>query len=63
MSNRLKGHKDHTSKTFFHHGMVKLIILTEIKKMNQAWKYFLFWYGFAPKKIPNQEKVKISVSR
>ena len=63
MSNRVKGHIDHTNQSFFHHGLVKLIILTELKKKNHAWKHFLFLFGFAPEKIANEEEAKKSVGK
>ena len=63
MYNRVKGHIDHKNQSFFRHGLVKLIILTELKKKNHAWQHFLIWFGFAPEKIANQEEAKKSVGK
>ena len=42
MSNRIKGHFDHTNQSVFHHGLIKLIICTVFKKKNRCWDHFLF---------------------
>ena len=46
MSNRVKGHFDHTNQSVFHHGLIKLIICTVLQKKNRSWDHFLFWLGF-----------------
>ena len=46
MSNRIKGHSDHTNQSLFHHGLIKLIICTVLQKGNRSWDHFLFWSGF-----------------
>ena len=61
--NRVKNHIDHTNKSFFHHGLVKLIFLADLKKKNCSWKHFLFWYGFELEKIANQEEAEKSVGK
>ena len=35
MLNRIKGHFDHTNQSVFHHGLIKLIICTDLKKKNK----------------------------
>ena len=46
MSNRIKGHFDHTNQSVFHHGLIKLIICTNLKKKNRSWDHFLLWSQF-----------------
>ena len=46
MSNRIKGHLDHTHQLAFHKGLIKLIICTILQKKNKSWDHFLFWSGF-----------------
>ena len=47
MSNRIKGHFEHTNQSLFHHGLIKLIICTLLRKKNRSWDHFLFWPGFS----------------
>ena len=47
MSNRIKGHSDHTNQSLFHHCLIKLITwCTVLQKENRSWDHFLFWSGF-----------------
>ena len=46
MSNRIRGHLDHTHRSVFHHGLIKLIICTVLQKKNRSWDRFLFSSGF-----------------
>ena len=46
MSNRIKGHRDHTQQSIFHHGLIKLIVCTILQKKSKSWDYFWFWSGF-----------------
>ena len=46
MSNIIKGNFNHTNQSVFHHGLIKLIICTVLKKKNRSWDHFLFWSGF-----------------
>ena len=46
MSNRIKGHRDHTHQSIFHHGLIKLIVCTVLQKKSRTWDHFLFWLGF-----------------
>ena len=50
MSSRFKEHQDHTKQFIFHHGLIKLIISTELKKRGNTWDYFLFFFGFQSEK-------------
>ena len=45
MSDRVKGHKDHTQKSIFHHGLIKLIVNVVIQKKGRTWEHFVFWSG------------------
>ena len=46
MSNRIKGHMDHTHQSVFHHGLIKLIVCIVLQKNSRTWDHFLFWLGF-----------------
>ena len=45
MSDRVKGHKDHTQQSMFHHGLVKFIVDTILQKKGRTWEHFVFWSG------------------
>ena len=42
----MKGHSNHTNKSLFHHGLIKLIICIVLQKENRSWDHFLFWSRF-----------------
>ena len=42
--------KDETG--LFHCGLIKLLIIEELKKMNKTWGYFLFWFEFTFEEDP-----------
>ena len=50
MSSRVREHQDHTKRSIFHHGLIKLIISTVLQKKGKTWDYFLFWSGFQSEK-------------
>ena len=45
MSDRVKGHKDHTQQSIFHHVLIKLIVDTVLQKKGRTWEHFVFWSG------------------
>ena len=45
ISDRVKGHKDHTQQSIFHHGLIKLIVSKVLQKKGRTWEHFLFWSG------------------
>ena len=55
MSDRVKGHKDHTQQSIFHHGLIKLIVNTVLQKKSRTWEHFLFWLGIQTQQ-ENQRK-------
>ena len=46
MSNKIKGHIDHTHQSVFHHGLIKLIICIVLQRKKRSWEHFLFWSSF-----------------
>ena len=56
MSSRVKEHQDHTKQSFFHHGLIKLIISTVLQKREKTWEYFVFWSGFKNEKEDQSQK-------
>ena len=59
MSNRVKGHMDHTSQSIFHHGLIKLIISTVLQTEGKNWDFFLFWSGFQVRHEDQQPKKQV----
>ena len=45
MLDRVKGHKDHTQQSIFHHGIIKLIVNTVLQKNGRTREHFVFWSG------------------
>ena len=56
MSNRIKGHNDHTKQSIFHHGIIKLIACIVLQEKRKTWDYFLFWSGFHNEKEDQPKK-------
>ena len=48
MVTRLRNHPDHISNPVFYHGLIKLLITTELEKIDRSWKHSTFWFGFDP---------------
>ena len=46
MDTRVKSHIDHTSQSIFHHSLVKMLLVTELKKNNHSWQHFWIWSSF-----------------
>ena len=61
MATRVKNHPDHTSHSVCHHGLVKLLIMTKLKKLDRSWQHFLFWSGFEPETPETQNHSKVQV--
>ena len=53
--------KPESNETFiFHHGLIKLIVMEELKKLNRDWSTFLFLSGYevdvlTPRKTPRSK--------
>ena len=45
ISDRVKGHKDHTQQYIFHHGLIKLFVNKVLQKKGRTWEHFVFWSG------------------
>jgi hypothetical protein len=61
MSHQVQAKPDNVHSRIFHHGMIKLIILEELRRRDKTWDFLLFWGEFEqevqPKKggTPSQE--------
>jgi hypothetical protein len=44
--------------TFCHFGLIKLIILEELRQKGRTWQHFLFWEGFETQTQPTNEQRK-----
>ena len=42
----VRNHLDHSSHSFFHHGLIKLLITSELGKTGRYWQHLIFWSGF-----------------
>ena len=60
MSSRVKEHPDHTKQSVFHHGFIKLVISTMLRKREKTWDYFLFWSGFQTEKEDQAQKRQLN---
>ena len=60
MSSRVKELQDHTKQSIFHHGLIKLIIITELQKRGKTWDYFLFWFGFQSEKEDQSKRRQVN---
>ena len=60
MSSRLKEHQDHTKQSVFHHGIIKLVVSTVLRKKEKTWYYFLFWSGFQIEKEDQAHKRQLN---
>ena len=60
MSSRVNEHQDHTKQSIFHHGLIKLIISTVLRKKEKTWDYFLFWSGFQTEKEDQAQKRQLN---
>ena len=56
ISSRVKKHHDHTKQAVFHHGLIKLVISTVLRKKEKTWDYFITWYGFQTEKEDQGQK-------
>ena len=55
----VRNHPDHNSHSVFHHGLIKLLIITELGKIDRSWKNFIFWIGFEPEaQMHNDEEIR-----
>ena len=62
MDTRVENHPDHTSHSVFHHGMVKLLVLTKLRKRNRSWKHFLVLLGFELEMPKTQNDIKVHIN-
>ena len=60
MSSGVKEHQDHTKQSMFHHGLIKLVIYTVLRKKEKTWDYFLFWSGFQTEKEEQSQKRQLN---
>ena len=46
MSNKVQTKEEGSETSIFDHGMIKLLVLEELKRLNRYWAYFLFMSGY-----------------
>ena len=51
MADKVQSKPKKVEKFVFHLGLIKLLVLEELKKMNQDWNTFLFLVGYNPKEM------------
>ena len=47
---------EHSRHSFFHHGLIKLLINFELGKTGRSWKHFVFWFGFESEDQDNDDQ-------
>jgi len=47
---RVHSHQEHTVRSLFHQGLIKLLIVFHLKKKGKTWKEFIFESGFDAEK-------------
>ena len=63
MATRVTNQPAHTIHTIFHHGLAKLLVLTELRKQNYSWKHFLFCSGYGPENHKAQGNLDTQISK
>ena len=46
MISRVQGHPEHTARSVYHQGLIKLLILSQLQKEGRTWKALLTELGF-----------------
>jgi hypothetical protein len=57
--NRIKAEPFSIKNDLFHYGMIKMIILEELRQRERTWKDFVFWEGFETQTLPMNGKKKV----
>ena len=57
MEDKVQARPEGSESSIFHHGLIKLLVLEELKNLNRDWATFLFLSGYdvdalTPKKKP-----------
>jgi hypothetical protein len=55
MSKHIQGNPKNVIHSLYHHGLVKLLIMEELRKRNDTWDAFLERNGFHSIVVPNIE--------
>jgi hypothetical protein len=56
MCNRVQAEPDIIQNTLFHFGLVKMIVVEQLKKKERTWEHFVFWEGFESQPQPDEGK-------
>ena len=56
MISRVHSHQEHTVRSLFHQGLIKLLIVFHLKKKGKTWEEFLFESGFDAEKQKGEKK-------
>ena len=59
MADKVKIKSQGHETSLFHHGLIKLIVLHELKKINREWSSFLFLCGFGGEKQDTDTSPKV----
>ena len=46
MADKVQGRPERSETSNFHHGLMKLLVLEELNKLDRHWAYFLFMNGY-----------------
>jgi hypothetical protein len=56
--NRIRAEPFSIKNALCHYGLIKMIILEELRQRKRTWQHFLFWEGFETQTQPMNEKKK-----
>jgi hypothetical protein len=56
MCNRVQAEPNNIWNALCHFGLIKIIIVEELRKRERTWEHFLFWGGFQLETQPNKGK-------
>ena len=64
MSDKVQAKSEGNEISIFHHGLIKLLVLEELKRLGSDWSYFLFISGFeidaiTPKRTPKPRDIPL----
>ena len=61
MADKIQAKPESSDTSIFHHGLIKLLVMEELKKLNKDWATFLFLSGYdvdvlTPRRKPKSKK-------
>ena len=64
MVTQVRNQPDHSSRSVFHHSLIKLLITTKLETIHIYWQHFIFWSGFEPEaQMHDDEEIRRQYKR